>query len=257
MASLLSAARTRRKRPSQTLAAGPASDAPKPQPTTSEGGAVAALALRFAILIAGPPSSWPDWMMPGPGRAVSGIAWAKRMQDEYPGRNRNAQRAEWQRLRGECHHLVEMLDDYPAILALTAASRFDDLDGHHDARQGLLALTKQLDAAIANTPKGKGRHKAYPGTSPQLACAIYVAVAWQEIRGTDAPHTSAAVHEACELLWQIAGMPPRARAGAEESLKGWREHVLKAKQELQAGYYATQRNTLLGPESYQTKRHQR
>jgi hypothetical protein len=179
------------------------------------------------------------------------------MQDEYPRRNRNAQRAEWQRLRGECHHLVEMLDDYPAILALTDASGFDDLDGHRDARQGLLALTKQLDAAIAKTPEGKGRHKAYPGASPQLACAIYVTIAWQEIRGSLPPHTSAAVHEACELLWQIAGMLPRARAGAEESLKGWREHVLEAKQELQAGHYATQRNTLLGPETYQTKPHQR
>jgi hypothetical protein len=247
----------RAKRKPHTLAARPPGDASKPQPTTSEGGAIAALALRFAILIAGLPSSLPDWLMPGLRRAASGIVSAKRKQDEYPGRNRNAQRAEWQRLRGECHDLVEMLDDYPAILALTDASGFDDLDGHRDARHGLLALTKQLDAAIAKTPEGKGRHKAYTGTSPQLACAIYVAVAWQEIRGTPAPHTSAAVHAACELLWQIAGMPPRARAGAEESLKGWREHVLKAKQELQAGYYANQRNTLLGQESYETKRHQR
>jgi hypothetical protein len=238
-------ARVKRKRASRSLVAGTGSEAPKPQPSTIDAeqcGLIAALAL----LIAGAPP-WPNWLMPGLGRAVSGIAWAKKKQDEYPRRNRNAQRVEWQRRRDECQHLLVMLDDYPAILALTDACGFDDLGGQIDARQGLLALTEQLDAAIANTREGKGRHKFYTGTSPQLACAIYVVEAWREVHGEFPPHTSERVHHACALLWELTGLP-RVHFGDTE--KGWREHLRKAKQELQAGHYPTQRNTLLGPDSY-------
>jgi hypothetical protein len=186
--------------------------------------------------------------------AWNSIPWAQRMWEEYPQRNPAAERNYLIARQEDCRNILTMLDDLPTILAIQARSGTDDPDGHSSAFFGLERLIAQLADAIANTPEKKGPHKAYPGTSPQLACALFVAEAWRSVHGALPPHTSDRVQQACEQLWKLTGLH-RARAGGTQ--QGWRPHLLQAKKALEDGRYPNVADILGGREGVRSRDPQR
>ena len=81
---------------------------------------------------------------------------------------------------------------------------------------------------------GSGRDKAFPNSNfltPHEMCAGVTAYGWYHTRGKLPPHTSKEAQKACEAMWAATGLS-RARAGAPESLTGWRPHLATIKRNL-------------------------
>jgi hypothetical protein len=101
--------------------------------------------------------------------------------------------------------------------------------------QGLPKLAT-CAAAVRLPHAGQGRHKSFvneAGLTPYEICAGLVAYGWLDTRGKPPPHTCKTAHRACEAVWQAAGLP-RARAGAQDSLTGWRTHLQGIKRRISA-----------------------
>jgi hypothetical protein len=76
--------------------------------------------------------------------------------------------------------------------------------------------------------RGADKSKLNPdGLSPHEVCATWVAVAWVEVHGRPVPHTAAAAHRACNLLWQAAEGGLQRHWG--NALTGWRNDLESAK----------------------------
>lgn len=95
------------------------------------------------------------------------------------------------------------------------------------AIQTLPKVAEAADSARRRIKMGRGKMKQLPNSeapSPHIICAATIAFLWQHARNQPPGHTSQKAHSACENLWQAAELP-RARAGAAESLTGWKPHL--------------------------------
>jgi hypothetical protein len=199
------------------------------------------------LLVGGEPV--PAWLVPGLGNAIASIQFAKQKQDEYPHCNRNAKLAALVEQRNCIRACIDRINDYPMALDLHHDTGSDEEEGARQAMRGLSRLLTQVDAAIAKNPGGGGRHKPYAGTSPKLACALYVVEAWRQVRGKFPPHTNNSVHQACDLLWKLTRGEEGARRASgrkrvsrsafySNAQNGWQPYLREAKTWLKAGKYA-------------------
>jgi hypothetical protein len=216
-------------------------------------GVDAVILAELVRLIAGPKPT-PGWLGPGLAQgAVPAILFSERIRNEYPDGNWNAELRWFNERLDECDSILAMLVDYRRILALEVAAGFDDLEGQHSAYHGLISLKAQLQAAIGNIEeekkrqniRGKGRHKAYSGTSPQLTCAIFVTVAWQVVRGVAPPYTNVDALKACQCLWALTDL---GRVHYGDTDRAWEPHLKEARDLLADGYYPNARRALGVPQ---------
>jgi hypothetical protein len=185
---------------------------------------------ELAALIAGPGRSVDDRLLHGLEKTAAGIRWTMRKAEEHP--SREGLRKQLQTALKAARYLRDQLTD-TTFQRVLAASSEDDLDGDNQTYHGVGSLISRLDKALSAIPTGSSRHKHEPGTnSPHAVCALGVTFAWRDARGSLPPHTSRDPQEACRLLWSLAGGPLQ---GWSDNLAGWREHLRRAKEELEKG----------------------
>ena len=124
--------------------------------------------------------------------------------------------------------IKEAIEDHRLAPVLLGDSAF--FDHQFEMLAGLEALKARSEAVSIRKGKGKDKHYARPtGLIEQVTCALMVAIAWREVRGTWPPHNNLEAQRACSELWSYAG----GRAGWSDkenrSVDVWRDHLEAAK----------------------------
>jgi len=176
--------------------------------------------IAAAYVIAG--DKPPCWLVTGIGRAVIGLHSAITAEQNHP--NRNELRERLGRLHDAAQLLANELEDGTILSFLEKAAPSKlNLDGR--IVDTLRTVGEVAKAAAEAVPTGKGRQKHYPrpeGLTPFQTCAIYVVLAWREIRGSLPRATVQEAQAACELLWRATGVE-RVRWGRTNA--AWRGHI--------------------------------
>jgi hypothetical protein len=183
-------------------------------------------ALQIARLIT-QPAPPPVWLEMGLASATEQLSRVIPFAAAYP--TRAELRTRLEKARQAAAVLLDTLDDrhiLPHIEAARAAANHTkpSLNALLPFANDLLTVVlPALTRARDNIRIGKGRDKQepYPDRfSPQEHCAAFIAVAWQEVHGCIAPHSSTRAHKACEALWVAAGGSTSDRWGNTNG--GWR-----------------------------------
>ena len=158
------------------------------------------------------------------GRFREALSCTISSSKSYP--TRSALGARLRALQLAISTIRESIEDHRLAPVLLGGDAF--FDHEYEMLAGLEALKTRAEAVSIRKGKGKDKHYVRPsGLNEQEVCALMIAIAWGEARGSWPPHNNLGAQRACAALWASSGGDGKWVKGSVSAWK-WRLEAAKA-----------------------------